>query len=106
MINFTEKTGAVIFGVRVSPESSTSEIAGEIGGALKIKLKSPPVDGAANAELIKLLSKTFGVSKSAIEIVSGQTSKNKQLKITDISAEDFLKSLEKLSSFPKTICKK
>ena len=51
MINFTEKDGAIFFDVKVAPRSSKSEIVGELGGALKIKLKSPPVDGAANAEL-------------------------------------------------------
>ena len=94
-MEFTEKDGGIIFKVRVLPKSSKSEIADESGGALKIKLKSPPVDGAANAELIKLLSKTFGVSKSEIRIISGETSKNKQLKIENITAEDFLKSLVK-----------
>lgn len=65
-------------------------------GILKIKLKSPPIDGAANAELIKLLSKTFGVSKSEIAIISGETSKNKYLKIENLSAEVFLKLLENI----------
>lgn len=94
MINFTEKDGAIFFNVRAVPKSSKSEIVGEIDGALKIKIKAPPIDGAANAELIKLLSKTFGVSKSAIAIIGGETSKNKYLKIEGLSAEDFLKSLE------------
>lgn len=93
MINFTEKKGAIFFNVKVVPRSSQSEIVGELDGALKIKLKSPPVDGAANAELVKLLSKTFGVSKSEVEIVGGQTSKNKQVKINNLSAEKFIKSL-------------
>ncbi len=81
MIEFIEKDGALIFKVRVVPKSSKSEIVGELNGALKVKLKSPPVDGAANAELIKVLAKLFDVSKSAVEILSGQTSKSKQVKI-------------------------
>jgi uncharacterized protein (TIGR00251 family) len=93
MIDFTEKDGALIFSVRVVPRSSKSEIAGSLGGALKVKIASPPVDGAANAELVKLLSKTFGAAKSDIEIVSGQTSKNKQVKIYNLSADDFLKAV-------------
>jgi uncharacterized protein (TIGR00251 family) len=90
LINFTEKNGAVIFSVRVVPRASKSEIVGALGGALKIRIASPPVDGAANAELIKLLSKAFGVSKSAVEILAGQTSKTKQVKIADLTAEKFL----------------
>ena len=90
MINFTEKNGAVIFNVRVVPRASKSEIVGAHDGALKIRIASPPVDGAANAELIKVLSKTFDVSKSEVEILSGQTSKTKQIKISNLTAEKFL----------------
>jgi uncharacterized protein len=71
----------LIFDVRVVPRASKSEIVGELGGALKIRIASPPVDGAANAQLIKLLSKKLGVAKSDIEIVSGETSKLKKIKI-------------------------
>ena len=90
MINYTEKNGAVIFNVRVVPRASKSEIVGAYDGALKVRIASPPVDGAANAELIKLLSKTFGVSKSEVEILAGQTSKTKQIKIGNLAAEKFL----------------
>ena len=82
MVDFTEKDGAVTFQVRVIPRSSRSEIVGEYDGALKVKLNAPPVDGAANAELIKLLAKEFGVSKSQVEILSGNTSKLKQIKVS------------------------
>ena len=85
MIRFTEKDGAVIFSVRVLPKSSRNEVVGETNGALKMKIKSPPVDGAANAELIKTLAKFFDVPRSAVEILKGQTSKNKQIKINGIS---------------------
>ena len=87
MILFVEKDGALIFTVRVVPRASKSEIVGEMDGALKIRVASPPVDGAANAELIKLLAKTFGVAKSRIEIVSGETSKTKQVKIINSTGE-------------------
>ena len=84
MIDFTEKDGDLIFSVRVIPRSSKSEIIGEYDRALKVKLNSPPVDGAANTELIKLLAKMFDVSKAQIEILSGNTSKSKQVKISGI----------------------
>ena len=90
MINFTEKNGAIVFNVRVVPRASKSEIVGEHDGALKVRITSPPVDGAANAELVKLLSKTFDVSKSEVEILAGQTSKTKQIKIANLTAEKFL----------------
>jgi uncharacterized protein (TIGR00251 family) len=88
-INFHESDNAIIFDIRVIPRSSRSEIVGEHDGALKVKLASPPVDGAANAELIKLLAKKFRVSKSDIEIVSGETSKNKRIKIINLSKSKF-----------------
>jgi len=90
LINFTEKNGAIVFNVRVVPRASKSEIVGEHDGALKVRITSPPVDGAANAELVKLLSKTFDVSKSEVEILAGQTSKTKQIKIANLTAEKFL----------------
>jgi len=81
VIQSSETAHGLIFSVRVIPKSSRSEIVGEHDGALKIKLNAPPVDGAANAELIKLLAKVFAVSKNAVEIVGGQTSKSKRIKI-------------------------
>jgi uncharacterized protein (TIGR00251 family) len=81
VINFTEKNGDLIFNVRVVPRASKSEIVGDLDGALKIRIASPPVEGAANEELIRVLAKDFNVSKSAVEILSGQTSKTKQIKI-------------------------
>lgn len=67
--------------VRVVPRASQSEIVGEYDGALKIRLAAPPVDGAANAELIKVLAKFFEVPRNAVEILSGETSKTKQIRI-------------------------
>ena len=90
MINFTEKDDSIIFTVRVVPRASKSEIVGELDGALKVRIASPPVDGAANAELIKLLAKAFDVSKSAVEIIGGQTSKAKLVKISNIKSENFI----------------
>lgn len=87
MIQFTEKDGGLTFNVRVVPRAAKSEIVGEHDGALKIRLTSPPVDGAANAELIKIMSKKFGVSKNEVEIISGQTSKYKQVKVLGGRAE-------------------
>lgn len=87
---YTEKDDAVIFTVRVVPRASRSEIAGRLDGALKVRVASPPVSGAANAELVRFLSKTFDVAKSAIEIVSGETSKTKQIKIESLCGEKFL----------------
>jgi uncharacterized protein (TIGR00251 family) len=90
VIQFTEKDGNLTFNVRVVPRTSNSEIVGEHDGALKIRLASPPVDGAANAELIKILSKKLDVPKSEVEIISGQTSKQKQVRINGINSTKLL----------------
>ena len=86
-MNILEEDGGIIFTVRVIPRSSRSEIAGEHDGALKVKLSAPPVEGAANVELIKLLAKALSVAKAAVVIVSGETSKTKRLRIDGVTAD-------------------
>ncbi len=90
-LKFSEKDDTVIFTVRIVPRASKTEIVGEIDGVLKIRLSAPPVDGAANAELVKFLAKTFDVSKSAVAIITGKTAKNKQMRIENLSSSKFLK---------------
>ena len=93
-INISENNGSVTFNVRVIPRSSKSEIVGEYNGALKVKLNSPPVDGAANDELVRLLSKEFRLSRSTIEIVSGQTARTKRVLIIGTTAIHILDVLK------------
>ena len=87
MIEIKENSDGIDLKVRVIPRSSRTMIVGEHDGALKVKISSPPVDGAANDEIIKLMAKTLGVSRSRVEIVSGQTAKAKQIRISDVTAE-------------------
>jgi len=87
-VKIVEKNGVVMFAVRVVPRASKSRIVGEHDGALKVQLVSPPVDGAANIELVKLLAKELRVSKSDVEIVSGHASRSKQVSINGISSAD------------------
>ncbi len=75
--------------IKVEPRSSKSAIVGAYGDALKIKLTSPPVEGKANKELIDLLSKELKIPKKDIEIISGQSSKNKVVRIIGINKIDF-----------------
>jgi uncharacterized protein (TIGR00251 family) len=67
--------------VRVIPRSSKPGIAGIRDGALLVRLQSPPVEGAANNELIALLAKAFGVPRGDVAIVSGDHSKLKRVSI-------------------------
>lgn len=70
--------------VKVKPNSQQQKITEESDGSLTISLKSPPVDGKANEELIKLLSKKFHVPKSSIRIKSGLSSRQKLIEIDEV----------------------
>ena len=72
---------ALVFEVRVAPRASRDRIVGVQDGALKVALTAPPVDGAANEALRKMLAKAFGVSKSSIEIVRGDRARTKLLRV-------------------------
>jgi hypothetical protein len=67
--------------VKVKPNSKRQAVQQEGDGSLTVFLKSPPIDGKANAELIQLLAKTFGVPKSSISIKSGLMTR---IKVVDI----------------------
>ena len=74
--------------IHVQPRSSRTEIVGWHGDAVKIRLKAPPVDGAANEELIRFLSKALGVSRKAVQITAGMTSRRKRVKIDGVDQGD------------------
>jgi uncharacterized protein len=86
-LKLRETETGVEIDIKVLPRSSRSEIVGVFDGAVKVKLSSPPVDGAANAELIKLFAKTFGISKSSVEIIGGLASRSKRLALHNVNAE-------------------
>lgn len=69
--------------VKVTPRAHKDEVVGMQGEVLKVKLRAPPVDGAANEALIELLAEHFKVKKSVIRIVSGGTSR---LKVIDVGS--------------------
>ncbi|HUF11601.1 MAG TPA: DUF167 family protein [Longimicrobiales bacterium] len=67
--------------VRVQPRASRTELAGAYGDAVRIRLAAPPVDGAANEELIRFIAKRVGVPRSAVSIVSGESGRDKLVRI-------------------------
>ena len=71
----------LILNVKVQPKASKDEIGSALGDALKIRITAPPVDGKANKHLIAYLAKLFGVAKSNIELLSGDTGRDKRLRI-------------------------
>lgn len=74
--------------IKVEPRSSKSEVVGPYGDALKVKLNSPPVEGKANKELVEVLAREFGIPKRDVEIISGQSSKNKTVRLTGVKSID------------------
>ena len=71
----------IILNIHVQPRASKNQICGIQGEALKIRLTSPPVDGAANKLCREYLADLFGVAKSYVEIISGDTSRYKRVRI-------------------------
>ncbi len=93
MLNLQETDNGIILPVRIQPRASKDEIVGEYNGALKIKLTSPPVEGEANRRCIEFLSKRFKIAKSNLEIIKGEKSKDKLIKIIGLKRADVLKIL-------------
>jgi uncharacterized protein len=91
MILCTESGGTITFAARVVPRASKSALAGEHDGALKVRVAAPPVEGAANEELIKFLAKVFGVPARDVEIKSGHASKSKVVCVRGATAEQLLR---------------
>ncbi len=80
-----------ILALHIVPKSAKNQIIGWVDGpngsrALKVKIAAPPEDGKANAELIKFLAKQLDIQKQVLEIVGGETSRHKRLKIHDQAA--------------------
>ena len=86
VIQFSEDDRGITFTVRIVPRASASEIVGDHEGALRIRIAAPPVEGAANRELIRLLAKRLKVPQNAVEIVSGSSSKNKIIRLKGVTA--------------------
>ena len=92
---YREHPAGVTFNVRVAPRASRSEVAGLQDGVLRIRIAAPPVDGAANRELVKFLSKQLKVPQAAVTLVTGNNSRHKTVSIANPS-QTTLDELSKL----------
>jgi uncharacterized protein len=72
--------------VHVVPRAKVTEVAGRHGDAVRIRLAAPPVDGAANAELVRFLAGRLDVSRSAVAIVRGATARRKTVTVQGVTA--------------------
>ncbi len=86
MAYFTETPEGTILNVKAQPRSSKAGVDGLIGDAVKVRVKCAPVDGKANKELVETLAEAFGLPKSKVMFKSGETSKQKRILLTGISA--------------------
>jgi uncharacterized protein (TIGR00251 family) len=78
----------VTFAVSVRPRARKNSITGELGDALKVALTAPPIHGRANEACIEFFAKLLAVQRSAVSIASGQSSRNKVIRVTGRSAEE------------------
>lgn len=83
----TETADGVVIGVRAQPRSSRAGLDGVVGDALKVRIRSAPVDGKANRELVETLADAFGIPKSRVIIKGGETSKTKRILLCGVTAE-------------------
>lgn len=86
-MKITGRSGAVRISVHVQPRAARSEIVGEHGDAVKVRLAAPPVEGAANDELCRFIAKTVGVPPSRVAVVAGQAARRKVVEIAGVDVE-------------------
>ena len=93
MIPLQERDDAVTFSVRVHARAKRNGITGKLGDALKLSLTTPPVEGRANEACIEFFAKLLKVPRSSVTIASGQSSRNKVIRVTGVIAEGVRKHL-------------
>jgi uncharacterized protein (TIGR00251 family) len=84
-LKLTVSSDAVRFEVHAKPRARKSAIVGTHGDALDVAIGAPPVEGAANEELVRFLAKTLGVAKSAVAVVRGESSRVKLVEVHGVA---------------------
>ena len=87
MAYYSETAEGVVLNVRAQPRSSRSGVDGVVGDALKVRIRSAPVDGKANKELVETLADAFCIPKGAVVFKGGETSKTKRLLLRGVTAQ-------------------
>jgi uncharacterized protein len=85
-IRMTERDGGVVIDIAVKPRSSREGVGPAQGDRLVVAVNAPPVDGKANDAVVRVLAETFGVARSAVTIVRGETGKKKTVRIGGVTA--------------------
>jgi uncharacterized protein (TIGR00251 family) len=87
MISVHDSPFGATFAVKVHPRAKKNAITGELGNALKVSLTTPPVEGRANEACIEFFAKLLKVPRSSVTIASGQTSRNKVIRVTGVTGQ-------------------
>lgn len=87
MIPVQESAKGIVFAVKVQPRARRNAITGVVGDMLKLTLTAPPVDGRANQAVIEFLAELFEIPRHSVTIASGETSRNKMVRIAGMSRE-------------------
>jgi hypothetical protein len=87
MIPVRDSEAGVSFAVKVHPRAKKNAITGEVGDALKLALTAPPVDGKANQACIEFFANLLKLPRSSVTIAAGQTSRNKVVRVTGLTAQ-------------------
>jgi len=93
MIPITDTSCGAAFAVRVHPRAKKNALTGEVGDALKLALRAPPVAGRANDACIEFLANLLKVPRSSVTIASGESSRRKMIRVAGISAEQVRRRL-------------
>jgi uncharacterized protein (TIGR00251 family) len=89
-ISENQASGTISFRLRVQPRASRDEIAGEMEGALKVRLQAPAVEGRANDALVEFLAQLLKRPKAAVRILSGDRSRTKRVEISGVTRQQVL----------------
>jgi uncharacterized protein (TIGR00251 family) len=87
MIPVNESAKGITFAVKVHPRAHKNAITGIVGDALKLALTAPPVEGRANQAVIEFFAELFAIPRSSVTIASGETSRNKMVRIAGLSKQ-------------------
>jgi uncharacterized protein (TIGR00251 family) len=87
-----DETGAT-FAVKVHPRAKENAITGEVGDALKVSLRAPPVDGKANAACIEFFAKLLKVPRASVTIASGAATRNKVVRVAGLTSNQLRERL-------------
>jgi len=87
VVTLHETAAGISFAVRVQPRAKRNAIIGEVGGALKLAVTAPPIDGRANQACIEFFVNLLDLPRSAVSILSGENNRTKVLRVSGISPE-------------------